>query len=144
MRILKCCQHSLQSWQIFIRKFLFFNIFICSVLAQSMQYYCNYCFCTPAQYSHQTTGSSVRMQNPQVLFLVAQNEVEKRINNSSNFLELDGNMLVWVLLKLLQPLVCYFNTMADPSFQHVIEACCLLKALDFLQPQSKSRQRTEQ
>ena len=39
------------------------------------------------------------MSTPQVLFLVAQYEVEKRINNSNKFLDLDGNMLVWVLLK---------------------------------------------
>ena len=34
-------------------------------------------------------------------FLVVQCEVEKRIHNSGKFLDLERNMLVWVLLKLL-------------------------------------------
>ena len=37
-------------------------------------------------------------------------EVEKRIENSGKFLDLDGNILMSVLLKLLELLMCYFNT----------------------------------
>ena len=37
-------------------------------------------------------------------------EVEKRIDNSVKFLDLDGNILMSVLLKLLDILICYFNT----------------------------------
>ena len=56
---------------------------------------------------------------------------------NSKFLALERYMLVWVLLKLLQLLICYLNTMADPSFQPI--ATCLSKAVDLLEPQSKSR-----
>ena len=45
-------------------------------------------------------------------------EVEKRINSSSKFLDLDGKMLLSVLLKLLLLLVCYLNTVVDPSIEH--------------------------
>ena len=37
-------------------------------------------------------------------------EVEKRVENPGKFLDLDGNILISVLLKLLELLICYFNT----------------------------------
>ena len=37
-------------------------------------------------------------------------EVEKRIDNSGKFLDLDGIILMSVLPKLLELLICYFNT----------------------------------
>ena len=54
---------------------------------------------------------SVRMQTPKVLFQIAQYEVEKGINNSSKLLDLDRNMFLWVLLKLLYLLTRYFLTL---------------------------------
>ena len=43
--------------------------------------------------------------DPAGIFLVAECEVEKGMNNSSKFLDLDGNMFVWVLLKLRKLLI---------------------------------------
>ena len=37
-------------------------------------------------------------------------EVEKRIDNPGKFLDLEGNILMSVLLKLLEFLIWYFNT----------------------------------
>ena len=37
--------------------------------------------------------------------------VEKRISNSTKFLDLDRDMLMTILRKLLKLLVCYFNIM---------------------------------
>ena len=36
-------------------------------------------------------------------------EVEKRIDNSGKFLDLNGNILMSVLLKLLELLICYLT-----------------------------------
>ena len=37
-------------------------------------------------------------------------DVEERIDNSGKFVDLDGNVLMSVVLKLLELLICYFNT----------------------------------
>ena len=111
---------------------ILYYMYLCCVGTKYFQYYCN----VPV---HQRK-TRVELQDHQFvcrLHRFFSLLLRGRKKNSSKSHDLDRNMLVWVFLKLLQLLICYLNTMADPSFQHI--ATCLSKAVDLLEPQSKSR-----
>ena len=137
MWILKCFKHSRQSRQIFIRKSFVFQYmhFLCchkvySIIAIYVLVHQRKIHIKLREYEF-----VCRLQR--FFYWQLNTRQKKIIINSSKFLELQGNILVWVLLKLLQLLISCFNTMADPSFYHI--KTCLLKAVDLLQPQSISR-----
>ena len=81
------------------KSFVFQYMHMSCVGTKYSVYYCSNCSSTQAPYSHQITGSSAlcRLHS----FFLGYYEVKKRIDKSKKFLDLGGNMLMSVLLRLL-------------------------------------------
>ena len=77
------------------KKKLFFNICICAVSAQSIYYYCNNLFLYPSSILASSYGIISSYVDCTDSFLGCY-DVEKRIDKSTKFLDLDGNMLMQV------------------------------------------------
>ena len=82
------------------KSFVFQYMHMCCVGTKYSVHYCNYYSSTQAPYSHQITGSSAlcRLHSFFSWLLWVK---KKRIDKSKKFLDLGGNMLMSVLLRLL-------------------------------------------